>query len=172
MSLLQFDAIKKGNTVLVDWSTVSELSNDHFDIERSTDGVNFTKIGTVAGAGNSSVIQNYSFTDFAPVAGMNYYRLKQVDINAVYAYSNTISVDMQASATVRIAPNPFNESFSVNFEVPGRKNISILDISGTELSSFTTESNTIEIGNSLKAGLYLLKVVTSDDTQTFKIIKY
>jgi GH18 family chitinase len=172
VTLLQFNAVKNGNTVLIDWATVSETSNDRFEIERSSDGVNFTKIGTVAGSGNSSTILNYHFTDYNPVAGMNYYRLKQIDVNAVSAYTNTVSVDMQASVMVRIAPNPFNESFSVSFEMVGRKNISVLDISGSEITNLITDANAIDLGNSLKAGLYLLKVTTPENTQTFKIIKY
>jgi GH18 family chitinase len=172
VSLLQFNANKKGSAVLLDWATVSELTNDRFEIERSEDGVHFVKIGTVGGAGNSTSILEYHFSDSNPIAGINYYRLKQIDVNAVYAYSNTLAVDMQAYAPVRIAPNPFNESFSINFELPGRKNISVLDISGAELFTVTTEANSIDIGNNLKAGMYLLKVGTSEDAQTFKIIKY
>ncbi|MBN8703538.1 MAG: hypothetical protein J0M08_10765 [Bacteroidetes bacterium] len=71
----------KRNQVDLEWTTISENNNDFFSIERSSDGVNFTPVGTVDGAGNSMSMLHYKFSDVSAPAGENYYRLKQTDFD-------------------------------------------------------------------------------------------
>ncbi len=107
VNLLSFTGHMNNGKSYLEWITSTELNNSHFDIERSIDGINFTKIGIVQGAGNSSLQINYAFTDISPVAGTNYYRLKQWDLDGQSHYSNIISFsNKQQSTGIHIFPNP------------------------------------------------------------------
>ncbi|MEI9943244.1 MAG: M12 family metallo-peptidase [Chitinophagaceae bacterium] len=79
VSLLDFSGHNQNGKNILNWQTANETDNNHFDIETSKDGNNYYKIGTVAGKGNSSSVQDYTFTDRLPAKGKNYYRLKQVE---------------------------------------------------------------------------------------------
>src|SRR5258708_40341589 len=85
VGLLSFDAEKKGASVLLTWKTAQEQKSDRFEIERSADGISYHLIGTLAASGNTSMVTSYSFTDHQPLDGINYYRLKQVDIDGLFA---------------------------------------------------------------------------------------
>jgi hypothetical protein len=82
-----FTATKSGNQALLQWQTAQEENSHDFSIQRSTDGTNYVSIGDVPAAGNSSTPTNYTFTDAAPANGMNYYRLKETDLNGYSMYS-------------------------------------------------------------------------------------
>jgi hypothetical protein len=84
ITLMSFTAQKRDNCNLLEWSTASELNNDYFLIERSTDGINWNIINKTTGAGNSNYLINYSFTDYNFENTVNYYRLTQVDYNGVF----------------------------------------------------------------------------------------
>ena len=89
---LSFTGINNGNSNLLEWSTATEINNDHFDIERSSNGISFEKIGIVKGSGNSSTPLHYQAADNHPLGGNNYYRLRQIDIDGKYTYSVVIIV--------------------------------------------------------------------------------
>ena len=88
IELTYFNAQSSGNSVLCRWETVTENNNDYFDIERSENASDFNPIGRVEGVGNSIQSIRYQFLDTNPLNGTSYYRLKQVDINGEYQYSN------------------------------------------------------------------------------------
>jgi hypothetical protein len=114
VSLLYFEA-KKTNVrnVLCTWVTASETGNNFFEVERSGDGVHFSSIGLVAGAGNSTQQLTYSFTDENPLKGISYYRLKQTDFNGLYQYSGWSVVSFDAPQVLTAYPNPSNGNFTV-----------------------------------------------------------
>ena len=120
VELLHFKGIftQKGN--LLTWATVSEKNNDHFDIERSTDAKTFSKIGVQKGYGTTSQAQNYDYLDTNPFAGVNYYRLKQVDTDGQFTYSKTVSVEMgKRDKNINIFPNPVSNDLTVVFDKNG-----------------------------------------------------
>lgn len=82
-----FTATKSGNQALLQWQTAQEENSHDFSIQRSTDGTNYVPIGDVPAAGNSATATNYTFTDVAPANGLNYYRLKETDLNGYSMYS-------------------------------------------------------------------------------------
>jgi hypothetical protein len=121
VELLSFSARAVNNTFIqLDWSTATEVNNEGFDVERSFDGVNFEKIGFVAGNGNSTVVNHYQFNDTEVSVGIHYYRLKQVDFDGQFEYSNIVSARIDATSTFAVSPfipNPAETSSSLVFSV-------------------------------------------------------
>ncbi|MFT4663764.1 MAG: hypothetical protein ACI9XB_000705 [Gammaproteobacteria bacterium] len=110
IELLSFTALVKNEHVELNWVTASEINNDYFDIERSVDGINFTSISTINGAGNSTQNLFYSMVDLAPLNGMSYYRLKQTDYDGATSYSSLEVVEFIKINNIifDIYPNPFS----------------------------------------------------------------
>jgi hypothetical protein len=109
ITLASFDAKKlKDNKVELDWATASESGSDHFEVEHSNDGQNWTAIGQVEAAGNSATMQQYSFVDDAPYSGITFYRLAQLDRDgsATISKTLTIRIDEALVTTIRVYPNP------------------------------------------------------------------
>lgn len=102
IELLSFDGSNEGNVNILNWKCATETNNDRFEIERSTDGLSWIKIGTVDGAGTSSTLTEYSFRDSGYTKGYNYYRLKQVDFNGAYDYSGIIAVNSPSTPSKEI----------------------------------------------------------------------
>ncbi len=123
IELLSFNATFDNNHVVLDWSTASEINNDYFTIERSTDGVNFEILNIVNGAGNSNDILNYETIDNNPLEGTSYYRLKQTDYDGKFEYSSLVSVKNQKKAIsqdMNVYPNPvLKNSQNVNVKING-----------------------------------------------------
>ena len=114
VELLAFTASVMNSEVQLFWSTASELNNRGFEIERSVnDNNNFVTVGFVDGKGSSSEINYYSFLDNPQLSGANqiYYRLKQIDFDGTFSYSDVISVNFDVPAEFVLSqnyPNPFN----------------------------------------------------------------
>jgi hypothetical protein len=110
-------AYKQINKVAVEWITDLEVNNDFFEVERSADGKEFRSIGSVRGNGNKNTHSFYSFEDYNPLNGMNYYRLKQVDFDGIYEYSDVVSVDYDSTVrSLTISPNPVTNWTELNIE--------------------------------------------------------
>ncbi|WP_235296060.1 T9SS type A sorting domain-containing protein [Portibacter marinus] len=118
VELTSFTATAQEETSLLKWQTASEINNEYFDIERSADGRIFEKIGKVAGHGTTTVTQNYEFVDRAPLAGVNYYRLKQVDFNGEYEYTKIETVDFRdgSEGDIKVFPNPTTDFVNITFD--------------------------------------------------------
>jgi hypothetical protein len=186
VELIYFSAEKNGNDALLNWATASEINNAYFDIQRSTDGVTFEKIGQVAGAGNSTETINYAYTDNtlssvnAPVV---YYRLKQVDVDNNSQYSNIASVDITTATPVfkiiSMYPNPFSDHFSVSYFSPESQSVtmSIYDVRGALVSeeTVTAESgmNIYSIPNAarLANGFYTMNINAGLQNYGIKMLK-
>ena len=182
IELLSFDAKANNIGVLCSWVTATETNNDHFDVERSADGNNFKKIGEMKGFGAGTSVHNmdYKFQDEEACTGTIYYRLKQVDIDGRYTYSDVVAVDCKKSL-VSLAPNPARTSVNLNFYVPqgGNVKVEITDMIGQVM---LTRSFDVEKGfndrdldiSSLANGVFYLKIISSDShpTQVARQIKF
>ena len=134
--LVVFDGQNIGNANVLNWTTATELNNDYFTIERSLDGKNYEVIGTVQGAGQSSTLLDYEYTDAQPFLGTNYYRLKQTDYNGDFDYSNVISIKVNSTFEMGYPyPNPVvnNVSMNVMSENSGITYLRIFDMTGREM---------------------------------------
>jgi hypothetical protein len=106
VSLLRFDVQLKAGSVVLNWATASEENTKSFIIERSTDMISWTAIGSVSAAGTSNTNKYYSFIDNKPSTGINYYRLKQVDLDGRISFSEIKVIKMDSDWKVQIYPNP------------------------------------------------------------------
>lgn len=106
VELNEFNVLQHENHVNLTWSTASELNSSYFQIERSSDGYDWTSIGKVNAAGNSTSGIRYEFDDLDPLVGVAYYRLNQVDIDAKNEYSKVLSVVFKSDDELLIYPNP------------------------------------------------------------------
>ncbi|MCX6274393.1 MAG: FG-GAP-like repeat-containing protein, partial [Bacteroidetes bacterium] len=94
VELISFSGEPLGKEVLISWSTASEINNEYFTIERSRNGIDFQIVGEVNGAGNSTQTLKYEYLDHQPYPGINYYRLKQTDVDGAFKYSELIVVKL------------------------------------------------------------------------------
>ncbi len=178
VKLISFEGSHVGNTNMLTWATASELDNNYFQVEKSSDGKNFTPIGQVSGEGTSSVQHSYRFIDNSPANGINYYRLKQVDFSGAYYYSNTVALQDDASsdaaADISVFPNPNSGSFSVALMNPGLPyTLEITDVQGQQVyySSGASAPETVKISG-LAQGLYIVQVTINNQVITKKVVVY
>ncbi len=154
IELVDFKAVAKDNTTLLNWSTASEKNNDHFNIERSSDATNWQKIATIKGHGTTYATQQYNYADVQPNAGVNYYRLKQVDDNGTFTYSKIVSVLIGKGFGLKTYPNPaFTELTVLGIDETG--SVQILDVTGKIVKTITG-TNLLNI-NDLQNGIYFVK---------------
>jgi hypothetical protein len=115
LDLLAFDARKDGQTALLSWKTANETKVKHFEIEHSVNGANFSKIGTVDAA-NKVAQNNYQFTDRNPATGVNFYRLKMVDMDGAFTISQVRQLEFSDSKMdINLYPNPATSELNIEF---------------------------------------------------------
>jgi hypothetical protein len=130
LNLISFTGKNINGNNLLSWKTDNEINTSHFDVERSINGINFIKIGTVA-AFNRPGVNQYTFDDLYPAAGINLYRLKQVDINSKFEYSNTVKILFTITENISILPNPATDKLNIRLAAASGKWMgSIYDVQG------------------------------------------
>jgi len=160
VSLISFNAKIEGNAVRLNWNTATETNNWGFEIERSAEGNNFEKIGFVSGKGSSVSINSYSYDDKAPLTGKNYYRLKQVDTDGVFEYSEVrvVTNDLFAAAA-DVYPVPAENVLNVRSTKQGGTLV-IYDVSGNvkvKTVLHQSEVNPIDVSH-LPSGVYFYQL--------------
>ena len=166
--------LQNGNAI-IKWATASESNTDKFEIEYSSNGINYSRIGIAAAAGNSSITKQYEFVHPSPVSGKNFYRIKQIDLDGRFTYSSVIVLQNSNNRTsLIIAPNPVQNEATLYFNEPGSKTIQLFDMNGvllfTEKLNGENNRHTINMSNRAK-GIYLLRLTTAKGVETYKIIK-
>ena len=165
---LQFTGQARGAVVDLAWTTATEVNSSHFIVERSADGSNYLPIGRIGAAGASALPINYAFVDPAPVTGMNYYRLQQVDLDGKAVWSNTVGVLFRATRVpIQVFPNPANELLNVLVDVPLEHGSSwrFMDASGRTISTGTAqaqgndERSILLNTNALEPGSYMVELL-------------
>ena len=110
---LYFDAEFAHKNVKLEWGTSTEINNSHFEIMKSKDGISYFIIGRIQGAGNSILTNNYTFNDDDVEEGFNYYKIKQVDFNGHYNYSEVKVINNKLRSEVIIFPNPASDNLEI-----------------------------------------------------------
>jgi hypothetical protein len=171
---MQLNAALNGNDVQLNWKTASEINTKEFQIERSSDGVNFSVVGTKAAMGNSVVESNYAHTDFNMQAPVYYYRLRLLDEDGSYKFSNIAVVRKAGSIKgVRVFPNPAVSNMSVEFSnVKGAYLISLYNMGGQEVASqrAVVQYNVQYVNvnrNNLPAGTYIMKIMNTENGESY-----
>jgi len=172
IELSSFNAKYENNIVHVWWETMSEINNDYFTIERSTDGFSFEKVGIVQGAGNSTIQNDYTFDDVNPYSGVSFYRLIQTDYNGKFEVFDPVSVKSKGAIVdfevLSVAPNPFSDQLKVQYSIQEEANLvfELYSLSGslivhkdvqTSQGSATFEFDQI---TDIPSGVYIIKILS------------
>jgi uncharacterized delta-60 repeat protein len=167
-----FSATKKQTSVLLNWQTANEQNNAYFIIERSNNSNNnFKEVGKVNSKGNSYKPQQYSFEDYSPFNGGNYYRLKQVDANGKSTYSKVVFIDFSKANTIKLYPNPVKDIITLE-GLKGTTNISIISLQGSVLAKATANSSTYTWNiKQLPPGTYYVSIEAGKNVTILKFIK-
>ncbi|HZW39706.1 MAG TPA: T9SS type A sorting domain-containing protein [Ignavibacteriaceae bacterium] len=181
VELTSFNAVLNNSYVDLKWSTATELNNQGFEIEKSINNISYTKIGFVNGAGNSTDINNYSFRDKELGSGKIYYRLKQLDFNGAFNYSNVEIVENSSPQQFSLEqnyPNPFNPVTKIKFSIPSDHFITleVFNVLGQKVSSvfsgnIQAGSHTMSFNSSeLNSGVYYYKLTAGNNSSVKKMI--
>lgn len=189
IELINFTLHQEDHSVKVLWETASEINNDYFTVERSSDGINFNSICIVKGAGNSTRNIDYSIYDFLPLSGTFYYRLKQTDFDGKFSYSSiksARSIQEKLSNTDKVIsiesvfPIPFKDSFTIRYSLNSSEsnlNIKLFSNKGEEFASRNVLAEkginyfTYSQAESLPLGSYILILSNGMDSDSKLIIK-
>ena len=172
VTLTSFSAKTRINSIQLSWTTVLEINNDYFEIQRSSDGGNFQAIGRVNGNRNSTKEIEYSFVDDEPTIGINYYRLKQIDLDGGYEYSHLIKVENKSNK-VKIYPSNVVNAINIEIEDTESAKLTIVNNVGEifKVVSLNTTLNSIDISE-LPSGIYYAKVESFTEYFVERVFKY
>jgi len=181
VELSAFNAVALEDKVILNWRTETEVSNYGFDIERLVENSEWETLGFVEGHGNSNSPKDYSFIDHnIYMSGQYNYRLKQIDNDGQFEYSNIISINVGVPANFYLSqnyPNPFNPSTNIDYSIPQASKVSlkIYDILGREVVSLVDEFKeagtytvTFDASN-LPGGIYFYTIAAGNFMETKKM---
>ncbi len=181
VELTTFTASYKDKLVTLSWQTATEINSYSFEVERSEDNTNWIKIGSVNAAGNSNKVNNYEYFDNINKEGKYYYRLKQIDLDGSYKYSNIVEVNAVMPIQYSLSqnyPNPFNPSTKINFAIPtnAKVTLNVYGITGELVKTLVDEE--LAAGNyvidfdasGLASGTYFYRIIANDFVQTRKML--
>ena len=184
VELTSFSATTNNNDVILNWSTATELNNYGFEVQRSVASSEFVTVGFVNGNGTTTEARSYRFVDAGLSAGSYTYRLKQVDFDGTFSYSNEVNVDVTAPIQFELAqnyPNPFNPSTTIKFAIPQSSEVTlkVYNALGQEVSTLINQFmesgvHTINFdASSLNSGIYFYKLDANQfsDVRKMTLIK-
>lgn len=181
VELTSFVANSNGSNVLLNWSTATEINNSGFEVERKSSSSDWVKVGFVPGAGTTTEVKKYSFTDKNLTAGSYSYRLKQIDYDGTFAYSSIVEVDVEIPAVFDLAqnyPNPFNPNTNITYFLPvdAKVKLSVYSVTGElvkelvdDFQSAGSYTVNFDAGN-LASGMYIYRIVAGDFVKSHKMM--
>jgi hypothetical protein len=172
VELTSFTASATGNDVKLLWQTATELNNSGFSVERKSAGSDYMEVGFVPGFGTTSEPKSYVFNDQNLRSGVYTYRLKQVDFDGTFTYSNEVEVEVIAPAEFSLDqnyPNPFNPSTKITFSLAtdSRVSLKVFDVIGQEVASLINQDLTAGVHNidfnaaGINSGVYFYRIEAS-----------
>ncbi len=173
ITLRDINAENVGNRNRINWFTEAEFKSDVFELERSLDGIEFSKLATINAKGEAST---YTYWDEAPVSGVNHYRLKMMDAIGKFYYSKTVSATLKGEGafTVQAFPNPVSDQLTVVVRGTKADNalVRITDLTGKVIRTISMDKETVTIDmKGLAQGFYLVKYTDGSNAQTIKVSK-
>lgn len=177
------DAYRVEDYTQIEWATFTEVNNAYFTVERSADRIFWEEIAQVSAVGNSQSVQSYTARDYSPMMGINYYQIKQVDVDGQFSYSETVKVQFKEEnpLSLRIYPNPTSTAAdpTVSFFATQAQvyELHLSDLRGEVLTARTVNAVygrnqlTLPLGD-LPQGVYFIQLSSEDVTATEKLIIY
>jgi hypothetical protein len=163
---------KEAGKAKISWITSWELNNDYFEVQKSKDGIDFISIERVEGTGTATNQNYYSFIDPEYLAGTAYYRIAQIDMDRSIHYSEVVSIE--GDNTIQVSPNPFSEYTIISIpESPSIVTVKVYDLAGNSILSeeYYSANGSIQIGETLKEGAYIIQVISEAAVYNQRIIK-
>ena len=164
--LKPLEAIQKQNSIDLSWSNATQINNEKYIIEHGIDGRTFSLTGEIAGDGTTNETKHYKYIHTSPSIGMNYYRIKQVDYDGMYSYSDIASVRYDGGGKISIYPNPATSEVTITTTAP--TSMQIMDVYGKVHSKqeISEGQNTINLAELPKG---ILIFVVGD--QRYRVLK-
>jgi hypothetical protein len=181
VELTSFIANVDGNSVKLNWSTATETNNSGFEIERKSTTSSWSKVGFVPGFGTTTEVKKYSFADNNLAAGTYSYRLKQIDFDGTFEYSNIVEVEVNAPTVFDLAqnyPNPFNPSTTISYTIPKdvKVRLDIFTILGEHVAALVDEFQTagkysvVFDAGRYPSGTYIYRLTAENNVITKKMM--
>ena len=174
VKISDFTAMAQGNSALLQWTTSSEQNADHYNVEYSTDELNWQTIGEVKAVGNSGTSEQYSFVHYGPAAGNDFYRIAEVDADGSYSYTPVREVTFsQVGTGLRYYPNPVRDRVTVTTGSNVSQTATVMTVDGRVLQVVTgfRSGQSIDLSR-YPGGVYILQIRdSSDGSQVFKVQK-
>ena len=182
LTWISFTGRKEDNTIVLQWKTAAEQNTSHFEVERGNAPGQFMKIGSLKAAGNSREERSYSFTDAGPIAGANFYRIKQVDADGKFTYSETrrLTFGISAESTLQTYPNPAKTNLTIT--IPGELSNNNIRLIITNASARVVHQVKLSAGDNrstlnldiafLPPGVYQLILATAEKKFSTSFVKY
>jgi hypothetical protein len=181
VELTSFAAKVVNSNVILNWNTATEINNSGFEIQRSSDRINFSNVAFVPGFGTTTEPRSYTYTDNTVSNGAYYYRLKQVDFNGAFAYSDIVEVDVATPIVFALEqnyPNPFNPSTVISYSIPQNSfvTLKVYDIIGNEVATLVNQTQSAGKydvrfdASKLSNGVYFYTINANNFTSTRKMI--
>ncbi len=172
-----FEATPQNGSVLLEWETSLEVDNDYFSIERSGDGISYRSIGLVKGKGHTNQPTKYSFTDSNPLFPYAYYRLRQVDFDGQFDYSNVAYAGQLEIPELKVYPNPVQSGSSIWIEtmLAPASSISVFNNSGQlvflhQATKEVQNRHQLMLPSVLGTGHYIITVETIQGSFRHRIV--
>jgi hypothetical protein len=181
VELTSFAAVIADDNVQLNWTTATEINNQGFEVERSTANGEFEKVGFVPGHGTTTDIQTYSYVDSKVASGNYTYRLKQIDFNGTFEYSDVVAVEVTVPLEFTLEqnyPNPFNPSTVIKYSIPenGFVTLDVYNLLGEKVGSLVNgvqEAGRYEINfdaSNLASGIYVYSLKAGSFTSVKKML--
>jgi len=169
IELINFTAkLTNTSSVKLDWITETEINNDYFTIEHSSNAYDWEYVEDINGAGNSSLAVSYSINDEQPYQGVSYYRIKQTDFDGKFTFSRLVSVNVKdvEMLSIEFYPNPADNQITITGDVSELETINLYNILGENVIKnipMTTNDNQKKVLDlsELSSGVYILKTKTT-----------
>ncbi|MDP3148081.1 MAG: T9SS type A sorting domain-containing protein [Ignavibacteria bacterium] len=184
VELSSFNAVQLKGSVVLNWETATEKNNSGFAVERKSENQNWQQVGFVSGYGTSTEKHNYTYTDQTVASGKYSYRLKQMDHNGTFEYSQVVEVLLTPSEfkMYNNYPNPFNPSTIIAYELPADAFVTlrVYNTTGEQVAELVNEFqitgkynksfNTSSLNSSLPSGIYFAELRANEKVQRIKMM--
>lgn len=175
VELNSFNAREGGGQVNLDWSTASQLNFSHFEVEHSVNARDWNVLTSIAGEGTSNDLKEYSYTHTTPQNGKNYYRMRMVDLDETFEYSDVVSTNVSANSIVSLSPNPTtggNVRYTLNFTPEEGDQLVVYDLMGglVQANQVVSFSGELTLPSSLIRGTYLVRYKGHAVNQVIRLV--